>query len=200
MISLPAPHEKGRVSLEEAIAARRTVRSFSPQALTDEQLSQLLWATWGVIDPREGRKAIPSAGALYPLEVYVVVGADGVRGLEEGVYRYLSEEHSLERIAPGDRRREVAEASLWQMWMASAPVIFVIAAEYGRTTRKYGDRGVRYVLMEVGHAAQNLFLESVALGLGAGIVGAFYDDKVAEVLSLPERHEPLLIMPVGYPR
>jgi len=200
MISLPAPHEKGRVSLEEAIAARRTVRSFSPQALTDEQLSQLLWATWGVIDPREGRKAIPSAGALYPLEVYVAVGADGVRGLEEGVYRYLSEEHSLERIASGDRRREVAEASLWQMWMASAPVIFVIAAEYGRTTRKYGDRGVRYVLMEVGHAAQNLFLESVALGLGAGIVGAFYDDKVAEVLSLPERHEPLLIMPVGYPR
>jgi len=186
--------------VEEAIAARRTVRSFSSQALTDEQLSQLLWATWGVIDPREGRKAIPSAGALYPLEVYIAVGADGVRGLEEGIYRYLSEEHSLERIAPGDRRREVADASLWQMWMASAPVIFVIAAEYGRTTRKYGDRGVRYVLMEVGHAAQNLFLECVALGLGAGIVGAFYDDKVAEVLSLPEHHEPLLIMPVGYPR
>ena len=186
--------------MEEAIATRRTVRSFSPQALSEEQLSQLLWATWGVIDPREGRKAIPSAGALYPLEVYIAVGADGVRGLEEGVYRYLSEEHSLERIASGDRRREVAEASLWQMWMASAPVIFVIAAEYGRTTRKYGDRGVRYVLIEVGHAAQNLFLESVALGLGAGIVGAFYDDKVAEVLSLPERHEPLLIMPVGYPR
>ncbi len=200
MISLPPPAITGTVSLEEAISMRRTVRSYRPRPLDLRQLSQLLWATHGVIDPVEGRRAIPSAGALYPLEVYVATGKEGVEGLEAGVYHFLPEDHALEMILSGDRRREVAEASLWQMWMAEAPVTFVIAAEYARTTVKYRERGTRYVLMEVGHAAQNLFLQSVALGLGAGIVGAFYDDQVANALGLPPEHEPLLLMPVGHPR
>jgi len=200
MIPLPSPSTKGTVSLEEAVLRRRTVRSFRPTPLGLEQLSQLLWATYGVIDPAQGRKAIPSAGALYPLEIYLAVGAAAVEGLGEGIYRYWSEEHALDLTASGDRRRELAEASLWQMWMAEAPVTFAICAEYRRTTVKYRERGVRYVLMEVGHAAEHLFLQSVALGLGAGIVGAFYDEEVKEILGLPQEQEPLLLMPVGYPR
>jgi len=200
MISLPPPAITGTMSLEEAISRRRTVRAYRPLPLDLQQLSQLLWATHGVIDPVEGRKAIPSAGALYPLEVYVATGKEGVKGLEAGVYHFLPEDHALEMILSGDRRREVAEASLWQMWMAEAPVTFAIAADYARTTAKYRERGIRYVLMEVGHAAQNLFLQSVALGLGAGIVGAFYDDQVTNALGLPPEHEPLLLMPVGHPK
>lgn len=200
MIPLPPPSTKGTVSFEEAVLRRRTVRAFRSTPLELGQLSQLLWATYGVIDPAQGRKAIPSAGALYPIEIYLVVGSASVEGLGEGVYRYRSEGHALDLTASGDRRRRIAEASLWQMWMAEAPVTFAICAEYHRTTVKYRERGVRYVLMEVGHAAEHLFLQSVAIGLGAGIVGAFYDEEVKAILELPKEQEPLLLMPVGFPK
>lgn len=199
MISLPKPVAKGSMSLEEALSIRETVRSFAPTALTLGQLSQLLWATYGIRDAQQGRTA-PSAGALYPLDLYIVVGQKGVEGLEGGVYHYLPMRHALEIIASGDRRKEVAHASLSQMWMAEAPIMVVITAEYRRTTGKYRERGVRYVHMEVGHAGENLFLQCFALGLGAGIVGAFSDDKVADALEVPPQHEPLVIVPVGHPR
>jgi SagB-type dehydrogenase family enzyme len=118
--------------------------------------------------------------------------------MEGGVYRYLPREHSLLPIARGDRRREIALTSLSQMWMARASVFFIITAEYRRITGKYGERGIRYALMEAGHVGQNLFLQAEALGLGAGIVGAFHDSEVSNKASLPSKHEPLLIMPVGY--
>jgi SagB-type dehydrogenase family enzyme len=147
---------------------------------------------------KEGKRAAPSGGALYPLDIYVIVGEKGVEGMEMGVYHYLPERHSILPISKGDRRKEIASASLSQMWMTKAPVIFVITGEYKRITGKYGERGIRYALIEVGHVGQNLFLQAEALGLGAGIVGAFNDLEVSKVAGFPSKHEPLLIMPVGY--
>jgi SagB-type dehydrogenase family enzyme len=199
-ISLPKPSSDGKVSLEKAIKERRTIRDFRERSLSPNHLSQLLWAAQGITEPTTGRRAAPSGGALYPLDIYILIGENGVEKMEAGVYHYLPKEHSVSMILKGDRRREIASASLSQMWMAKAPVLFIITAEYKRITGKYGERGVRYALIEVGHVAQNLFLQSEALGLGAGIVGAYNDPEVSKVADLPSKHEPLLIMPVGYKR
>ena len=195
---LPKPSLDGKVSVEKAVKERRTIRDFKGQSLSLTQLSQLLWAAQGVTDPKEGKRAAPSGGALYPLDIYVIIGRNGVERIEEGIYHYLPEGHSILRISQGDRRKEVAPASLWQMWMARAPVIFIITAEYKRITGKYGERGIRYALIEVGHVGQNLFLQAEALGLGTGIVGAFNDNDLLKITGIVPKHEPILIMPVGY--
>ena len=197
-VRLSKPVYDGKVSVERAIKERRTIRDFQPKPLTLNQLSQLVWSAQGITDERSGFRAAPSGGALYPLDLYAVVGEGGVEGLESGVYHYLPASHSLQPVRKGDRRKEVGSASLWQMWVAGAPVIFVITSEYERITRKYGKRGTRYAQIEAGHVGQNIFLQSGALGLGAGIVGAFRDDAVAKAIGAPEAHEPLLIMPVGH--
>jgi SagB-type dehydrogenase family enzyme len=157
----------------------------------------LLWAAYGVSDPR-GLRTAPSAGALYPLDIYAVVGERRVGGLAAGVYHYLPEKHALEPGKPGDRRTGVSQASLYQAWMAEAPVMLIITGEYRRCQHKYGERGIKYTHMESGHVAQNIFLQAEALGLGAGIVGAFENAAIAQTLGLPPAHDPLLIMPVGY--
>jgi SagB-type dehydrogenase family enzyme len=175
------------------------VRAFAPTPLSLGELSQLLWATYGVTEPQEGAKTAPSAGALYPLDIYLMVGKGGVEGSEAGVYHYLPARHARTSQVLGDRRKEVARALLDQQWMADAPIMVIITAEYQRTTGKYRERGIRYVHLEAGHAAENLFLQGVALGLGAGIAGAFYDNAVVEALELPAAHEPLLIVPIGHP-
>jgi len=197
-IPLPKPSLNGKVSVEKAIKERRTIRDFKDRLLSLTHLSQLLWAAQGITDPTIGRRAAPSGGALYPLDIYVLIGENGVEKMEAGVYHYLPKEHSVLPISKGDRRKEIASASLGQMWMAKAPIIFIITAEYKRITGKYGERGIRYALIEVGHVGQNLFLQAEALGLGAGIVGAFNDLEVSKVAGLPSKHEPLLIMPLGY--
>ncbi len=197
-IPLPKPSLNGKVSVEKAIKERRTIRDFKDRLLSLTHLSQLLWAAQGITDPTIGRRAAPSGGALYPLDIYVLIGENGVEKMEAGVYHYLPKEHSVLPISKGDRRKEIASASLGQMWMAKAPIIFIITAEYKRITWKYGERGIRYALIEVGHVGQNLFLQAEALGLGAGIVGAFNDLEVSKVAGLPSKHEPLLIMPLGY--
>jgi SagB-type dehydrogenase family enzyme len=197
-IPLPKPLLDGKVSVEKAIKERRTIRDFKNRTLPLTHLSQLLWAGQGITDPKEEKRAAPSAGALYPLDIYLIVGEKGVEGIEAGVYRYLPAEHSILPIQKGDCRKEISSASLWQAWMAKAPVLFLITAEYKRITGKYGERGIRYALIEVGHVGQNLFLQAEALGLGAGIVGAFNDADVSKVMGSPTKHEPLLIMPVGY--
>ena len=197
-ISLPKPSLDGKVSVEKAIKGRRTIRDFKERILPLNYLSQLLWAAQGITDPREGKRATPSGGALYPLDIYLVVGVSGVEGIEAGIYHYLPEKHSISLLSKGDHRKEVASASLWQTWMAKAPVMFIITAEYQRITRKYGERGIRYALIEVGHVGQNLFLQAEALGLGAGIVGAFNDADVLKVTGGAPQREPLLIMPIGY--
>jgi len=200
-ISLPKPSEKGRVSVEQAIKERRTIRHFQDRPLTLDHLAQLLWAGQGITD-KGGyhRRAAPSGGALYPLDLYAIVGEQRVTGLKAGIYRYVPDRHSLMKVSPGDRRQSIARGSLGQMWMAEAPVIFAIVVEYKRITRKYGERGVRYALVEVGHVGQNLFLQAEALGLGAGIVGAFDDKEIASLLRCSPGQDPICLVPVGYKR
>lgn len=193
-VELPAARLVGDVSVEEALAQRRSVRSYQEGPLTLAELSQLLWAAQGITADWGGRAA-PSAGATYPLEVYVVVGE--VAGLEVGLYLYRPEGHLLVRRKAEDLRAELASAALGQGWVRNAPVSLVIAASYERTTGRYGERGVRYVHIEVGHVGQNVYLQAGALGLGTVIVGAFVDQDVKELLGIEE--EPLAIMPVGRP-
>jgi len=197
-IALPKPSLDGKVSVEKAIQRRRTIRDFRDTPLSIQQLAQLLWAAQGITDQKYGKRTAPSGGARYPLDIYIIAGKKEVEGLEEGVYHYVPENHSISSMNKKDLRREVGSASLGQMWMAGAPVIFVITTENGRITGRYGDRGIRYAQIEAGHVGQNLFLQAEALGLGAGIVGAFNDEQVVQVMGLPSQHEPLLILPVGY--
>jgi len=196
-VQLPPPSHKGAVSVAEALKARRTVRHFASRPLALAQVGQILWAADGLSDPR-GLRTAPSAGATYPLELYLVVGERGVTNLAPGVYRYLVSEHALSPTVKGDLRAPVARASLHQSWMAEAPVMVIIAAEYRRCTARYGERGVMYTHMESGHVSQNVFLMAETLGLGAGIVGAFEDKGLAQALKLPQDQVPLLVMPVGY--
>ena len=187
-ISLPAPRMMGDVSLEEALASRRSIRQYGERPLTWEEIGQLLWAAQGVTSPR-GFRTAPSAGALYPLELYVV--------LPEGVFHYEPADHALLRIAEGDRRKDVGDVALKQSAIYDAPALFVIAAVYERTAVKYGDRAERYVKMEAGHAGQNLLLQATALGLGAVPIGAFYDDRLQSALGIPSDEMPLYLIPVG---
>ncbi|MBC2712246.1 MAG: SagB/ThcOx family dehydrogenase [Desulfosarcina sp.] len=198
VMKLPQPKTEGTVSVERAIKQRRTIRVYDPQVLHLDQLSQLLWSAQGITGRNGFKRAAPSAGALYPMDVYTVVGQDSVEQIEAGVYHYESKGHMLSQVTKQDLRDRFARAALLQMWMAKAPVNLVITAEYSRVTGKYGKRGVRYALIEAGHIGQNLFLQAEALGLKAGIVGAFHDKELVEIMKLPRSHEPLLVMPIGY--
>jgi SagB-type dehydrogenase family enzyme len=197
---LPDPMIDGDISLERTIHQRRTIRSFNGKALTLKQLSQLFWSAQGITENRGFKRAAPSAGALYPMDIYGVVGRDCIEKMDAGVYLYEPADHSISLVKEGDFRRDIAIASLSQMWMAHAPLILVITAEYSRITVKYGQRGIRYAMIEAGHIGQNIFLQSQAMGLEAGIVGAFEDQKVIQCMGSKKTHEPLLLMPVGYKR
>jgi SagB-type dehydrogenase family enzyme len=194
IIKLPGPKHDSDTSVEEALLKRRSVRAYADRSLKLEKISQLLWAAQGITDQR-GFRTAPSAGALYPLEVYLVSG--NVPGLQAGIYRYRPHTHSLERHATGDRRNELSDAALGQEAVRNAPAVIVFAGECKRTTVKYGERGIRYVHMEAGHAAQNVLLEAASLSLGAVVIGAFHDRKVKKVMEMPESEEPLYIMPAG---
>lgn len=189
------PVLKGKLSFEEVLAKRRSVREFKKSPLTLEEVSQLLWAVQGITDPKRGLRTAPSAGALYPLEVYVVIGE--VKDLPQGVYRYIPKEHKIQQVKSEDVREKLAQAALGQVWVKEAPVVICISAEFERTERKYGQRAWRYVYLEAGHAAQNILLQAVALGLGGVPVGAFNDGEVQQILSLPEKHLPIYLIPVG---
>ena len=190
-IVLPAPRLEGEVSLEETLSRRRSARDYTDRPLTWGDIGQLLWATQGVTADWGARTA-PSAGALYPLELYVCTA--------EGVHRYVPQGHQLEKVSSSDARDGLWEAALLQNWILEAPAVFAIIGVYERTELKYGDRAERYVKLEAGHACQNLLLQAVALDLGAVPVGAFYDDQVQAALELPADHEPLYLVPVGHPR
>lgn len=193
VVALPPPRLEGGMPLERALAERRSVREFAQGALALLQVGQLLWAAQGITT--DGLRTAPSAGALYPLEVYLVAGE--VRDLAPGIYRYLPAKHALQQLVAGDMRRPLCAAALAQECVAAGAAVVVFAAVERRTTRKYGVRGVRYVHIEVGHAAQNLALQAVALGLGSVTVGAFDDAAVARLLNLPRGEAPLYLMPVG---
>ncbi len=188
---LPEPNTQGRVSLEEALKNRRSIRSFSDQSVDLDAISQLLWAAQGITDSR-GHRTAPSAGALYPLEIYLVT--------PQGVAHYHPGSNSLQMMKTGDHRSDLHQAALRQDAVLDAPVVLVVTAVYGRTEEKYGpERSPRYVHLEAGHAAQNVLLQAVALDLGAVPIGAFDDLKVQGILALPSDHQPLYLIPIGYP-
>ncbi len=194
-IKLPEPKYDGSTSVEKALRSRRSIRAgYQDIPVTLSDLSQMLWAAQGITGAGRMRTA-PSAGALYPLEVYVVAG--NVTDLQPGIYVYKPEIHSLLRIADGDKRAELSRAALRQPAIKDAPAVIVISAVYERTTIKYGERGIRYVHMEAGHAAENVYLQAASLDLGTFVIGAFDDDAVKKAANLTIREQPLYIMPVG---
>lgn len=195
VITLPSPQLKGEISLEEAIKGRRSRRNFAKGGLSLNEVSQLLWAASGTTDKERGFRAAPSAGALYPLDIFLVCGE--VEGLKKGVYHYLPADHSLELTKDEDLRERLCQAALSQGSISEAPMILVITAEYERVSVKYGKRGIRYAQIEVGHVGQNLFLQAETLGLSTVTIGAFYDEEVKKLLSLPAFFQPLYIMPFG---
>ncbi len=205
-VSLPAPHFDGAVSVEKALKDRRSVRQYLDKPLALDQVSQLLWAAYGITKEMEspdflrgGMRTAPSAGARFPLDIYLVAG--NVTGLDKGIYKYNSAKHTLELLQIGDKRQELCSAAWDQVFVAQAPASLVYTAVYQRTTSKYGDRGkMRYVCMDLGHSAENVYLQCTAMKLATCAVGAFEDDSVRALLKLPQEEEPLYIMPLGYPR
>lgn len=187
-MQLPAPDEEDMFPLARALAERRSLREYGSRPLTLQEVSQLLWAAQGITN-EAGFRTAPSAGAKYPLEILLAT--------IDGVSRYDPREHRLGSVFTGDVREDLAAAAVQQSWIATAPIVFVITAIVARTAGRYGDRAERYVLLESGHAAQNLLLQAVALGLGGVTVGAFYDDQVSKIMRLPAGERPLYIIPVG---
>lgn len=196
-IELPPSMQDSEFSLERALSERRSVRDFSQEPVTLAQLSQLLWAAQGITNSR-GYRTAPSAGALYPLEIYVMVG--DVKGLSAGMFKYRPDGHTLIKLVNDDRRKQMERAALGQDYVSENAVLIVFSSIDSRTTGRYGERGIRYVHIEVGHAAQNVMLQAQALGLGAAVVGAFDDNLVDEILDLPKNERALYLMPIGIPR
>ena len=188
---LPQPRLQGEQSLEDTLARRRSVREFTEEPLTGAAISQLLWAAQGFTD-RAGLRTAPSAGALYPLELYVATAS--------GLHHYAPTTHQLSRRDERDLRSAIQAAALGQAAVGDAPAVFVMTAVYARTRGKYGARAERYAHMEAGHAAQNLLLQAVALELGGVPVGAFDDEQLSKILGLPDNEDPLYLIPIGHPQ
>ena len=197
-IKLPPPILRGKISVEEAISKRRSVRRFTAQPLSFTQLSQLLWSAQGITGTG-GRRAVPSAGATYPLEIFVVIGEHGIENLAAGIYHYDVGNHSLSLHLSGDLRQKLADTALGQSFIANCPIDIVVCAVHPRTAYRYGRRGERYVHIEVGHVGQNVSLQAVTLGLATVMVGAFEDEEVRKALKLEDQIKPLYIIPVGKP-
>jgi len=196
-IKLPDPAKRGTVSVEEALQARRSVRAYADAPLTLAQLGQILWAAQG-ITAADGHRTAPSAGATYPLEIYVVVG--NVTGLPAGVYKYRPQGHELVPHLDGDVRATLARAAVRQGWVTQAPATLAITAVAERTRTRYRDRTDRFVAIEVGHVGQNVYLQAVSLGLGTVMAGAIVEDSLAAVLKLEASERPLAVMPIGKAR
>ncbi len=199
-LQLPEPNTQGTVSVEEAIAQRRSRRQFKNQPLNREQISQLLWAAQGITDENKNFRSAPSAGALYPLEIYLVIGQNGATDLNYGLYHYQPNSHSLKKIDERDLKKDLFQACLSQEPINQAPLSLIITGVYQRTTQKYGQRGERYVHLEAGHAAENVYLQAESLNLGTVVIGAFDGQTIIQNLKLPENHKPIYIMPIGHPK
>lgn len=195
-ILLPEPQRQSKTTIEEAILKRRSAREFKDEPLTLFEISQILWSAQGVTAPEWGGRAAPSAGALYPLEIYLV--ARKAEGLLPGVYHFIPQGHKLRKVSEGDLSLELTTAAMGQDPIKAAPVNLVITAIFERTTQKYGERGIHYVYMEAGHAAQNVYLQTQSLNLGTVTIGAFDDEEVKKLLKLSPNEVPLYIMPIGY--
>ncbi len=201
-IQLPSPVLKGDFTLEEVLYKRRSIRSYSGSQMSLQHLSQILWSAYGVTEPKDrpphirgGFKTAPSAGARYPLEVYVIVG--NVEGIRAGIYRYLPENHSIVLLIEGDFRVQARVAARNQMMVEQAPVTVVYTADFERTTSRYGERGKNYVYVDLGHSAQNVYLQAEALGMHSCAIGAFVDEDINKVMQLPPNETVIYMMPVG---
>jgi len=187
---LPKPEIENGLSVEKSISTRRSLRRFAKQDLTLEQISQLLWAAQGITGETGKFRSAPSAGALYPLTIYVISSS--------GTYRYLPDGHKIEILNKRDQREELANACGGEKSIEEAALDIVIAADYGKTTWRYGNRGIRYVDMEAGHVAQNIHLQAVSLGLGSVPVGAFNDEMARKLIGLGAGQQPVYVIPIGY--
>lgn len=201
-IALPPPALKGQMSVEEALLKRRSVRRYQETQLTMQQVSQLLWATYGISDSttysRRKLRTAPSAGAVYPLEIYLMVR--DVASLQPGLYKYHSESHTLTLYSSGDISKAVAEACLEQMMLHQAPASIIYTAVWTRIKARYGERGEeRYLCMDIGHSAQNVYLQATSMGLATCAVGAFDDKKLADVIKPPAGEQVMYLLPLGVP-
>ncbi|MBN1621386.1 MAG: SagB/ThcOx family dehydrogenase [Endomicrobiales bacterium] len=192
MINLPQPKLKGTLSVEEALFKRRSIRSYADKPLTQDEISQILWSAQGVTEKASKMRTAPSAGARYPMEIYLV-NADGL-------FHYHPEKHSLEKIRSGDLRNRIADAAHGQSFIAKAGATVIISVDPPKITSRYGDRGIRYLYMEAGHIAQNIHLQAVAMDLSSVPVGAFSDEGLKDVLNLPDELKPIYLIPVGHTR
>jgi SagB-type dehydrogenase family enzyme len=191
---LSEPQDQGGPAIWSLLAERRSIRRFAGTALTEKELSQLLWASQGITARSRGYsfRTAPSAGALYPVETYLVVHS--VHGVEPGAYHYAVEQHSLEQLRKGDFRLDIARAALDQSTAAQGSVVFVWTGVFVRSKWKYHQRAYRYVYLDTGHIAQNLALAAVALGLGSCQIAALYDDEVNALLEIDGADESALYM------
>lgn len=188
MIKLPAPHHQGNVSVEKALTERRSVRSYREDPLTIPEISQLLWACQGITEPKRGLRTAPSARAAYLLEVYLLPG--NVTNLQKGMYRYEPNGHGLVKVADGDIKEELFKA-VGQAPIKNAPAVLVFFGKSERTTTQ------RWIFLEAGHAAQNVYLQGISLGIGGVVMAGFVDESVRKALNMPENRQPVYIMPIG---
>ncbi len=209
IIQLPDPRYESETSVEKAIRMRRSVRSYVQEPLAISDISQILWAAQGITRKKEepparwntkyewqgGLRSAASAGALYPMELYLVAG--NVQGLSKGVYKYIPKSHSLKKVVEGDKKTEIYDAALRQGSIKQGAALIVMAGIYERTSFKYGERAERYVHMEVGFIGGNIYLQGISLGIGTVMIGAFEDEELKKALDLPEDEHPLAIMPLG---
>lgn len=194
MISLPQPITDGHVSLEKSMSLRRSVRTYKNQPLSIQELSQLLWAGQGVTNER-GFRTAPSAGATFPIELFVVV--NNVQGLKKGIYHYIIGEHKLKLVDVRQVEKELARAALSQSMISDGGVVIILTAIFERTTQRYGERGIRYIHNEIGHVSQNIHLQVAALNLGTVVIGAYRDEEVEAILNLGNEIRVLYMMPIG---
>ena len=188
IIALPPAKTSGSLSLEYALTERRSLRSYEEGPLNLAEISQILWAGQGISHPR-GYRTAPSAGAIYPMSLYIF--------LEDGIYRYEPKAHAMERLDEEDRRRELAAAALGQSSISSAPMVVVIVADVQKSAAKYQERAVRYCDMEAGHIGQNIALQAEVMGLGVVTIGAYDDKAVGKILDLPSKMRVCYVIPVG---
>jgi len=201
MIKLSLKFPSQSLPLCEAVKRRRSIRSFSPNPLSLDDLSFLLWASTGVQRKEQGYefRTVPSAGALYPIETYLIV--NNVEDLEKALYHYNIEAHALEELKVGDFAEKIAHAALEQKMCIKAPVVLIWTAVFGRSKWKYAQRAYRYVYLDAGHIAQNLALSAIGIGLGSCQVGAFFDDEVNQILGVDGVNESVIYLSVvGHPQ
>ena len=191
-IQLPSAKTSSNVSLESALVARRSVRSFSDKNLSYEQLSQLSWAGQGITDKEKGYRTAPSAGAIFPMIIYFAI--------EEGLFEYEPQSHVLRQIVENDVRRELSRSAIRQPYIAEAPCSIIIAGNVKKVSSRYGKKARTYTILEAGHIAQNILLQAAALELGAVPVGAFDSGDVRRICRTQAGYEPFYIIPVGYPQ